>query len=378
MSLSGAEAKKFRLAFLLPDMRGGGAERVALTLINDFVGRGQAVDLVLMQAEGELLPLVPPSVRVIDLKARRFRHAVLAIASYLRREKPDGIQVSMWSFTIAGILAHRLSRSRARLVTSDHAPLSKQYQHYGVLRRSFMKWSIRLAYPLADARIVVAQDAADDIARLSGLRRRAFEVVHNPVPAMGPAQNPAVDVDAIWGGPGPRILNVGQMKPQKNHKLLLDAFARFAAGRDARLLILGDGPLRADCERHAAQLGIAGRVTMPGFMAELTPFYRSADLFVLSSDYEGYPLVLIEAMRCGLPIASTDCVSGPAEILGRGQFGRLVPCGDAARLAEAMTEALAIPPDSERLKARAECLSGAHTAERYFELMTGTAVGEPF
>lgn len=374
MSGTSNQAERHRLAFLLPALKGGGAERVALTLIKDFVARGHEVDLLLMQAEGELLSLLPANVQVIDLKADRIRQAVPAIVSYLRREKPDGIQVSMWSLTVAGIVAHRLSRSRARLVVSDHAAMSKQYGNSGWLRRTFMKWSIRLFYPLADARIVVAREAADDLARLTGLPRRAFEVVYNPVYPPQSEADPALDVDGLWGGPSPRILNVGQMKSQKNQKLLLDAFARMTGHRDARLIICGEGELRGELEAHADKLRIAGNVSMPGFLADPTAFYRSADLFVLSSDYEGYPLVLIEAMRCGLPIVSTDCLSGPAEILGNGEFGRLTPCGDAERLAEAMLDELAAARDSERLMARAEQLSGAHTADRYLELMTGETV----
>jgi len=364
------KTKAQRLAFVLSNLRGGGAERVAVTLINDFVARGHHIDLLLLDARGELLPLLPEAVRIIDLKAKRIRNAVSGIASYLRREKPDGIQVSMWSLTIAGILAHRLSGSQARLVVSDHAAMSKQHEHWGWLRRVFLKWSIRLLYPLADARIVVAHGAANDLAVLSGLPRQLFEVVYNPVYPPGFTSQPACDVDALWGGTGPRIINVGQMKPQKNQMLLLDAFARLTDQRNARLMILGEGELRGELEAHAAKLGIAGRVTMPGFKVDPTAFYSSADLFVLSSDYEGYPVVLIEAMRSGLSIVSTDCVSGPTEILENGKFGRLVPCGDADRLATAMTEELAVPRDSERLKARAEELSGAHTADRYLELMS--------
>ena len=257
-------------------------------------------------------------------------------------------------------------------MVSDHIALSKQYGAFGWLRRKFLKWTIRSLYPLADARIVVAREAADDLAQLSGLPRPAFEVVYNPV-GTPKSVGRSTGVDALWGGSGPRILNVGQMKTQKNQMLLLDAFARLSP--DARLIILGDGELRGELEAHAVKLGVAGQVTMPGFVVDLSPYYSSADVFVLSSDYEGYPLVLMEAMRSGLAIVSTDCMSGPAEILENGKFGRLAPCGDAERLAAAIAEALDAPKDPGRLKARAEELSGAHTADRYLELMSGEMVG---
>ena len=356
-------------AFLLPNMKGGGAERVALTLIVNFVQRGLSVDLLLMDAEGELLPLIPPQVRIIDLNAAKIRNVLRPLSKYLRHERPIGIQVSMWPLTIAGILARAMSRPSTRLIVSDHAALSRQYAGRGYFHRQFLKWSMRLLYRLADARVVVAADAANDISRLSGISRESFEVIYNPVPPPAAARDSAVE--QLWGGLGPRILNVGRMNPQKNQKLLIAAFARVSRDTNARLMILGDGALRPELECQAAELGVADRVVMPGFKVDPTPFYRSADLFVLSSDYEGYPLVLIEAMQCGTSIVSTDCLSGPSEILNGGDFGRLTPCGDAARLAQAIADALLCPTEPAKLKTRARELS-AGAADRYLELMTGS------
>jgi glycosyltransferase involved in cell wall biosynthesis len=358
-----------RLAFLLPDMGGGGAERVALTLIEHFLARGCAVDLLLMRATGELLPLVPPEVEVTDFGAARVRDAIKPLSRYLRRVRPAAMQVSMWPLTAAAIVARQLAGTSTRLVTSDHAALSKQYGDRGLWHRQILKWSIRMLYPRADARVVVAGESAEDLAHLSGLPETEFEVVYNPVdpPEDAPGQ---ADPECLWGGKGARILNVGRLNPQKNQALLLEAFARIQSDRDARLVILGDGDLRADLERRAQELGIADRVVMPGFQLAPGGYYRSADLFVLSSDYEGYPLVMIEAMHCGLPIVSTDCLSGPAEILDNGKFGTLVPCGDARLLAQAMAAALKHPDDPGRIKARAEELS-ANAADRYWELMLG-------
>ena len=363
-----------RLAFLLPDMGGGGAERVALTLIKSFVARGYRVDLLLMRAQGELLPLVPAEVTVIDLGVSRIRMVVRPVARYLTRAKPAGLQISMWPLTIAGLLAGLISRSNTRIVVSDHAALSKQYAGRGAWHRRFLKWSMGLLYPRADARVVVAIDAARDLSELSGLPQQSFEIIYNPVDSQGIASVP-LDLERLWGSKaGRRILNVGRMNPQKNQILLLEAFARLAQGNDVQLTILGEGPLRGALEQRVGELGIADRVNMPGFVIDPTPYYRSADLFVLSSDFEGYPLVLIEAMRCGLAIVSTDCLSGPSEILGNGRFGLLTPCGNVDRLAAAMIEELEAPTDSELLLARAEELSGAHTADRYLELMTGKPV----
>ena len=355
-----------RIAFLLPNMGGGGAERVALTLIKRFIDGGWPVDLLLMRAEGELLGLVPSSVTVIDLGADRIRRAVRPIARYLSDANPRALQVSMWPLTIAGIIAARLGRTGTQVVVSDHAALSKEYAGRGWAHRQFLRWSIRLLYPRAAARVVVAAETAKDLARVSGLPETAFDVIFNPVdPPEGAAD---AEADALWEGAGHRILTVGRLSPQKNQALLLDAFARLPA--DARLVILGEGDLRPALERQADELGIADRVRMPGFRLHPGPVYRSADLFVMSSDFEGYPVAMLEAMHAGLPIVSTDCPSGPAEILDDGEFGLLTPCGDSRGLADAMSAALLAPADPDRIKARAEDLS-ADAANRYLELMTG-------
>jgi glycosyltransferase involved in cell wall biosynthesis len=349
-------------------MGGGGAERVALTLIRQFTERGHKIDLLLMTARGPLLPLVPKEVDVIDLGATRIRGAFWPILRYLVRTRPVALQVSMWPLTIAAIIASLLSRSNTRIVVSDHAALSKEYGGRGLWHRQFLKWSIRLMYPRADARVVVAANTAADLAHLSGLPERCFEVIYNPVDSS--MEQRSAEVEQLWGGAGRRILNVGRLDPQKNQMLLLEAFARLPAECNAGLMIVGEGSLRDTLQRRAIELGIADRLVMPGFQLNPRPFYCSADLFVLSSEFEGYPLVLIEALYAGLPIVSTDCISGPAEILKDGEFWRLVPCGDAMALCRAMTEALSAPSSADRLKQRASELT-AGTADRYLDLMIG-------
>jgi glycosyltransferase involved in cell wall biosynthesis len=357
-----------RLALLLPDMAGGGAERVALSLAEAFLAAGHEVDLVLMRAEGELLPLVPAGVRIVDLGARRIRSVLRPLIRYLRSRRPDALQVSMWPLTVIAIVAHRLARSKARLVVSDHIALSRQYGRPASVFR-LLRATTRIFYPWADARIVVSADAADDLASLSGIDRAGISVIYNPIPAP-PADIATIPaIEALWGGAEARILTAGKLKEQKNQALLLTAFARLVRERAARLMILGDGPLRADLEGLADRLGVSDRVVFAGFILDPWPYYASADLFVLSSDYEGFGNVLVEAMRCGLPVVSTDCPSGPREILADGDYGRLVPVGDEQALAAAMAQMLDAPRAPERLRQRAEALSGAGASIQYLDLM---------
>ena len=359
-----------RFAFLLPNMGGGGAERVALRLIADSLAAGHEVDLVLKQAKGELLPLVPAGVRVVDLGAERIRSVVAPFRAYLRERQPDAVHIMMWPLTIAGIVACRLAGSRARIVTADHTTLGRQY---GSSRRSLAALSLttRYFYPMADEVLCVSQESADDLARISRLDRAKVKVVYNPVAA--PPEPIAVpgSIEALWGEGVTRILSVGSLKSVKNQAMLIRAFARLARRRPAKLIIVGEGPMRDELEQVAVAEGVADQVSMPGFTLDPWPYYASADLFVLSSDYEGFPLVLIEAMRCGLNIVSTDCPSGPREILGGGEFGALTAVGQEAALAEAIEVVLDNRLEPDVLIARAEALSGQKQSDRFIELMLG-------
>lgn len=357
-----------KIALALPDLRPGGAEQVAIYLMRHFLAAGHCVEMVLMQAEGELLAEVPAAVPIIDLKADRIRNAVRPLARYFRNARPDAVQVSMWPLTVAAIIARRLAGSPARLVISDHTMLSK---HAGrePIQRAALRASTRLLYSWADARVVVSEGAADDVAKLSGLSRQSFEVIYNPVFSNVTETTPRIE--AMWTGADGRIIAVGSLKPEKNHQLLIRSFAKVRETRAAKLMIVGAGTLDAELRHTANSLDLDDDVIFTGFQSNPWPFYASADLFALSSDYEGYPLVLIEAMMSGLPIVATDCESGPREILDDGRFGTLVSVGDEAKLAEGMLKELASPHPAGMVQKRAFELSGRSTADRYLQLLLG-------
>jgi len=360
-----------RLSLLLPNLASGGAERVALSLAEEFLSQGHEVDLVLVQAEGALISQVPAGAQLFDLRAKRLRNALRPLIHYLRERRPAAVQASMWPLTIVAIVAARLSGTKSRVVVSDHSILSQQYRGSS-LTLAALKSTTRLVYPLADARVCVSQGCAADLANLSGLSRDSFSVVHNPMlrPPARLASNPAIE--RLWAGAERRILTVGTLKEAKNHALLIRAFALMGTDAAARLMIVGDGPLRASLDNLVDELDLGGRVLLPGETSDPWPYYASANLFVLSSDREGLPGVLMEAMLAGLPVVSTNCGTGPSEILEGGAFGRLVPVGNAQALADAMAAALAEQHDPGPGRQQALQLSQG-SEERYLDLMLGHA-----
>ena len=355
-----------RIAFLLPNLTPGGAERVGLTLCQSFVERGHEVDLLVAERRGTLLNHVPDGVRLLDLKASRIRDVPIPLIRYLRERRPNALQVSLWPLTVAGILAARLSRVPVRVVVSDHISLSRQFGT-DKLRSAMLKLTTRMFYPLADARICVSHGSARDLAGLSDLAERAITTIYNPVPA--PSASGASD--ELWGDAKAHFLSVGTLKDQKNHRLLVEAFASVARQLDAKLIIVGEGPLRGAIQHRIGELGLEDRVELVGHVADPSPYYASAHVLVLSSAYEGFALVIVEALHHGLGIVSTDCPDGPREILNDGEFGRLVPVGDAAALADAMMAEFNNRPDPEKQRKRAGHFSPDRAADAYLAALLG-------
>jgi|TARA_R100000049_G_C1957666_1_gene119973 glycosyltransferase involved in cell wall biosynthesis len=353
---------------ILPDLRPGGAERLHVNLAEEWTRSGVSTEFVLRNAVGELLDHLPPSAKVVNLKAARVRNVLSPLIKYLKESKPDAIIAAMWPLTVFAPLAARLAGYKGRVIISEHSPLSIAYGRHGRLHRLVMRASQRMCYPLADVRVAVSSGIGDDLATLSGLPRKQFTVIHNPA-ALGKADVNAACPEQLSGRPGPIILTVGTLKPVKRHDLLIEAFARLPASLGAALCILGDGQMREELEQQIDRLGLQGRVLLPGFAVDPGPWYAHSDLFVLSSDYEGFGNVIVEAMEYGLPVVSTDCPVGPTEILEQGLYGRLVPPADIDALTSGMLASLREEPDRDALKRRAKDFSLDAIARLYLDVM---------
>jgi glycosyltransferase involved in cell wall biosynthesis len=342
-----------RLAIFAPDMTVGGAERSILKLAGGLGDHGYPVDLVLSVAQGPLMAEVPDSVRVVDLKARRVLTSLPALVRYLKREKPDAM-LSILHGNLVTLWARRLAGVATRIVVSERNTLSVEtHENRGDLRMRFMPSLVRRYYPWADGIVAVSKGVAADLTRVAGLPEDCVRVIYNPIvtPAMqAKACEPMQD---SWFEPAepPVILAVGRLSAQKDFTTLIRAFAKVRQSTLAHLLILGDGEERSRLEALVRKLGLKNDVRLPGFVPNPYPYMCRADVFVLSSRWEGLPGVLIEALYCGTPLVSTDCPSGPREILADGQYGKLVPVGDQDAMCRAILDVLGgngkpTPPES--------------------------------
>lgn len=359
-----------RVAVLLPDLCGGGAERVAVNLANSFARRGYKVDMVLLLATGEFLVDLRPEIRVMDLQVKRLRGAIMPLMRYLRQARPDALLANMWPLTVIALWARTLARAPTRVVVAEHTTWSRDAIASSVFGRWWVRTSMHRVFPQADGIVAVSRGAADDLALFANLDRNAITVIYNPVVGdeLPLASGPIAPAD-WWSGAHHRVLAVGNLHPIKDYATLLAAFAQLRQRVDARLLILGEGSCRSALEEQARQLGIEGSLFLPGFARDPSPYFRHADLHVLSSMGEGFGNVIVEALAVGTPVVSTDCPSGPREILCDGKFGQLVPVGIASEMAAAMAESLAVQHDTAALMERAQDFSIDKAVDKYLQLL---------
>jgi glycosyltransferase involved in cell wall biosynthesis len=360
------------IAIVIPTLGGGGAERVTVNLANELACRGRLVDVVPALAGGSLEDELDPVVRVVSLKARRLRGALLPLAKYLRTVRPAAVLACMWPTGVIALGARRMAGVKTRLVVVEHTMFSADPAFRSPSRRLAARMTIRGIYPAADVVVNVSHGAADDLSRFSGLPRDSITVIYNPVVGARVSRGePRPDLAGWWCGSHSRLLAVGSLSPVKDHATLINALFRLRRTVDARLLILGEGERRDNLAAQIRALGLDDAVFMPGFVKDTAPYFERADLMVLSSISEALPTVLIEALAAGTPIVSTDCPSGPREILAGGRYGRLVPVGDAEALAAALAASLVAEHDRRFLIERSEDFSINEAADRYERLLIG-------
>jgi len=363
---------KQKVALFLPSLRGGGAERVMINLARGFSEQGLKVDLVLAKAEGPYLSQVPPEVRVIDLHSDRVLRSLPELVRYMRRERPEAILSAMNHANVVTIWSRKLSRVPCRVVVSVTNTLSRSIAYDADLRGRLMPNLIGIFYPWADEIVAVSSGVADDLSKTTGLQRERIQVIYNPVVTPDLFEKARESLEHPWFAPGelPVILSVGRLMKQKDYSTLIRAFALVQREHPARLMILGEGEERPKLEALIRELGLDDNVSLPGFVDNPYAYMARSAVFVLSSAWEGFGNVLVEAMAVGTPVVSTDCPSGPAEILDGGKWGRLVPVGDVEEMATAIIATLNDPyhPDVSK---RAQHFGVEKLVQAYLAVLLG-------
>lgn len=336
---------KPRIAIFMSSFCDGGAERVMLNLANGMAEAQLAeVDLLVVSSTGPRKQDVNPSVNLVDLGASRIVFSVWGLVRYVVRRKPEALISALNTLNVIAILAKLLARQRGtRFILTEHNTLSVTDKNAQLTRAKLLPFLVSVTYRFADGIVGVSHGVADDLATYARLDRHRIEVIYNPVitPSMQKMSEQLPVHRWIGNVDIPVLLGAGRLSEQKDFPNLLVAMVQILNQLDARLIILGDGEQKNDLIQLAEELGISDKVDFPGYQNNPYSFMSNVSVFVLSSRWEGLPTVLIEALHCGARLVSTDCPSGPREILRNGELGRLVPVADSGALAEAVIATLA-------------------------------------
>lgn len=338
-------SSKIKIACFFATSGHSGVDRAMKHLIPALVGRGYQVDLLHVQKHGPYIEQELDGLRVIDLGSKHVYPSLPAVVSYLRKERPTVMLSDKDRVNRTALLAGFLAGVDTRLVLSSGTTISIDLASRGPFERWLQRNSMGKLYGFADKVVVTSAGVADDMAEYTGLARDNIHVVPSPVvPAYCFEQNlPRPDHPWFQEGEPPVILGVGELCMRKDFATLIRAFAQVRAQRPCRLVILGKGRQHDELLALAEQLGVAEDVDLAGFQPNPYAFMQHATLFAFTSLWEGLGFVLIETLALGTPVVSTDCPSGPREILKDGKYGSLVEMGDYAGLASAMIQTMDNP-----------------------------------
>ncbi len=406
--------ERMRLALYIRTVRSGqGTEKVIVNLAKGLARRGHAVDLLLEELGGAVLEGLPAGVTVVLLRENgvdrivgavaRLRCLIATLAAmasdgrlrmpglapaflrlawgrrpplhalnrYLRRAAPASVTAFLNHPCFVLLLATPGEGTRLLVSVRNHVSTSSAHAE--------TRWNrevpilMAALYRNADRVIAVSEGVRADVERITGLAPKKTVTIHNPYYLDWIAERAAEPSGHPWlddpDGP-PVLVAAGKLRPQKDFPTLIRAFAAVRKARPVRLIILGEGAQRQELEQLARDLGVDSDLAMPGHVDNPYAYFARSAAFVLSSAWEGFPNVLVEAMACGAPVVSTDCPSGPSEILDSGRFGPLVPVGDAAGLADAIETVLRAPPDRALMRERTRAYDSEAILDAYEALLT--------
>jgi len=367
------------LAVFVASLFHGGVGKMRVHLVNEFARRGVKVDLLLADRDSPYLDRVDPDIRIVDIGTSNAITGVPSLALYLWRTKPRILLTQRVRVNVLGLRARALARAATRSFVTVNTNMTRELEALRPEKRARHLALMKKYFPRNDGVIAVSRGVAEDLAQLLGWSADRIQVAPNPTVTPEVLELAAEPLDHPWfvDRTSPVILGMGRLEPQKDFPTLLRAFAIVHAKRPCRLVILGEGKQRDALTHLANELGVADAVQMPGFMTNPYSYLQRADLFVLSSAWEGSPNSLTEALALGTPLVSTDCPNGPREILEEGRHGPLVSVGDIDGLARAMLRTLEHPPDRGQLQAAAQRYTLERSATRYLDALGLASYSKP-
>lgn len=366
------------LSLFITPMTGNGGDRVVLNLTQAFTDLGFNVDLVVPEVTDyhrKMMPTLSPMVRTVDMglpiSNTIYFKKLFKLRQYLNHEQPLALLANGDYVGLANA-AKLISHSPTKIIQVIHVHVSRYLGELSSVRTWAKCFFLKQFYKKSDGIIAVSQGVGQDLAQLMGIPSASIQTIYNPIVTADLLNQAQVSIDHPWFAPGepPVILGAGRLHPQKDFATLIRAFAKVRQQYAARLLIIGGEPAQKDeLQALIHELQLEQDAQLFGFTENPYAYMANAAVFALSSRYEGFGNVLVEAMATGTPVVSTNCESGPAEILDNGRYGELVAVGNPNALANALVTALLRPLDSKILQARAQEYATEKIARQYLDFI---------
>ncbi|MCM8757819.1 MAG: glycosyltransferase, partial [Candidatus Omnitrophica bacterium] len=339
-------------------------------LASGFKKNGFDIDLILVDSSGPFRELIPKNIHTVDLKSSRVLYSLPKLVKYFRSIKPDVVISAMDHQNIVTLWAIQIAKIKAVKIITVHIDWLGFYHRLKLSKNKVLPFFMKRFYPWADYIIAVSRGTALGLSKIADIPLDRITVIYNPVVTPEIFQKAEEPLEHPWFFPDqpPVILGIGRLASQKDFETLIKAFKIVRDIRPSRLLILGEGEERHKLESLIKYMNLQEDVSLPGFVKNPYKYMKQASVFVLSSVYEGFANVLVEAMALGTSVVSTNCPSGPSEILENGRYGPLVDVGNPQQLAEAILKVLDNPLDRNILMQRGMEFSLDKITSQYINL----------
>lgn len=363
------------ISIFLPGLYAGGAEKMMIDLCKEFNQANHDVTIVVAREVGRLVDYIPEKLNLTTLNAPQppgynLLGALPGLVTYLFNNQCDILLSALSRTNIIAALAGKMPGIDIRVALSEHNHLSTYLKHAPRHERIVLPRLMSITYPQADTIICVSKGVQDDLERTLGLNPGTTTMIHNAVITPQVRRMRREKVTHPWLlSDTPVVMGLGSLTTQKDFATLIQAVDVLRKNRECRLIIAGSGPQKKNLEKLIDHLEMTDIVDLPGFVENPYAMMQQADVFVLSSKWEGFGNVLIEALYCGCPVVSTDCQSGPAEILVGGEYGELTPVGDEQQMADAIASQIDDPPPTDRLQKRAKMFRSENIGKKYLDIL---------
>lgn len=363
-----------KIGFFMHNFNGGGAERVTILLANQLIKSGYQVSMIVRENKGILEKMLDPKVEILKLglekenKLSKNTKNIKILKDILNKEEYDCLFSVSAPMSLIAAISKSLSKSKTKLFCVIHNAISMESKSFKKVRYILMRYFDKFVTKT----IVVSEDARLDYIQTVKVPESKTVTIYNPVITENFEKRAKETIGEEWlqeDRTFKTIINIGRLTSQKNQELLLKAIKTVSKDEDVRLLILGEGELKEELEKSIKEKKLEKIVKLKGFVEKPEAYLSRADLFVLSSNYEGLPTVLIEALAVGCKIVSTNCKTGPREILEDGEYGKLVPIDNAQEMAKAIIKQLDITVDKQKLIQRGMQFSTENALKKYIELI---------